>query len=419
MDGIYETNDMFNFDKLILTKPTQIPGGNYFIKLLVNDKPLYIQPPKCNLKQGISKAGKRMFADLMFSNENDQFIRWMENLENHCQNNIYKNRQQWFDGDLEMTDIENYFTSSLKIYKSGKYYIIRTNITTALGKSILKIYDENENEVDMDKINEDMNIMTILEIQGIKCSARSFQLEIELKQMLVLNHVNIFDKCLLTKKASNKNDLIHVNSPNKIEEKQNINDTIECRVENNEEEHILSNTISDDNVVFNETHTEVEQLNASNEQYSNETTFDASTNFPVTISNDVSKSNSNNEEYNENTVSEENTLEKKETEETEMIKENEIKVIEPNENKFSNGLEEVSIPLDDLPEDDKVQIKQRNEVYYEMYREARRKAKIARNLALSSYLEAKRIKNTYMLDDLKDSDDSDLDIDLEDEEKYE
>jgi hypothetical protein len=46
----------------------------------------------------------------------------------------------------------------------------------------------------------------------------------------------------------------------------------------------------------------------------------------------------------------------------------------------------------------------RQDVYYEKYREARQKAKIARDLALSSYLEAKRIKNTYMLDEIEDSD---------------
>ena len=42
-----------------------------------------------------------------------------------------------------------------------------------------------------------------------------------------------------------------------------------------------------------------------------------------------------------------------------------------------------------------------------MYKEAKRKAKIARDLALSSYLEAKRIKNTYMLDDIDDSEEDD------------
>lgn len=391
MEGIYETNDTFNFDKLLLIKPTLITGGNYFIKLVINDNSLYIQPPKCKLKQGISKAGKRIFADLMFTNENDQFIRWMENLENHIQNNIYKNREQWFDGDLEMTDIENYFTSPLKVYKSGKYYIIRTNITTALGKSMLKIYDENENEVDMDNINENMNIMTILEIQGIKCSARSFQIEIELKQMLVLNPVNIFDKCLLTKKTSDGDN----NNSKKIEEQQNSNNNVENVVEKTVVEKTeldsLLNTINDDKEPLNE-----------DDNSSSVHTID-----------DKNDANKTNEKIK---ISEENTLEKKEDENIEYTDNNEVKITETNENKNSIGLEEVSIPLDEIPEGDKVQIKQRNEVYYEMYREARRKAKIARNLALSSYLEAKRIKNTYMLDDLKDSDDSDLDMDLEDEE---
>jgi hypothetical protein len=50
-----------------------------------------------------------------------------------------------------------------------------------------------------------------------------------------------------------------------------------------------------------------------------------------------------------------------------------------------------------------------------MYREARRKAKYARELALASYLEAKNIKNKYMLDDIDDSDESDLDNDEENE----
>ena len=48
-----------------------------------------------------------------------------------------------------------------------------------------------------------------------------------------------------------------------------------------------------------------------------------------------------------------------------------------------------------------------------MYKEARRKAKVARDLALSSYLEAKRIKNTYMLDDIIESDESDEEIEDE------
>ena len=34
----------------------------------------------------------------------------------------------------------------------------------------------------------------------------------------------------------------------------------------------------------------------------------------------------------------------------------------------------------------------------------------AKEMAMASYLEAKNIKNTYMLDDIEDSDDSDIEM---------
>jgi hypothetical protein len=71
-------------------------------------------------------------------------------------------------------------------------------------------------------------------------------------------------------------------------------------------------------------------------------------------------------------------------------------------------LEEIEFNLDELPKESSIQLKQRNNVYYDMYKEAKRKAKLARDLAISSYLEAQNIKQTYMLDDIEDSD-SDLD----------
>ena len=76
---------------------------------------------------------------------------------------------------------------------------------------------------------------------------------------------------------------------------------------------------------------------------------------------------------------------------------------------YSNkdSLEEINInlDLDEIDKEDIVQLKKRNDVYYEMYNDAMNKAKTARDLALSNYLEAKRIKNTYLLIDDNDDDD--------------
>ena len=69
----------------------------------------------------------------------------------------------------------------------------------------------------------------------------------------------------------------------------------------------------------------------------------------------------------------------------------------------NQNLTEIEFNLEEIPVEESLVLKKRNDVYYEMYREALRKAKMAKEMAVSSYLEAKRIKNIYMLEDLSDT----------------
>jgi hypothetical protein len=77
-----------------------------------------------------------------------------------------------------------------------------------------------------------------------------------------------------------------------------------------------------------------------------------------------------------------------------------------------DSLCEVDFNLDEMTDSDTICLKERKEMYYQMYQEARQKAKVARDLALSAYLEAKQIKNKYLLYDVLDSS-SDESTDLE------
>ena len=54
--------------------------------------------------------------------------------------------------------------------------------------------------------------------------------------------------------------------------------------------------------------------------------------------------------------------------------------------------------------DNAMQLKKPNQVYYEIYKQARKKAKQAKKEAIMAFLEAKNIKKTYMLEDLDESD---------------
>ena len=343
---IYQANREFPFDKLTLV-PSTIVNGSFFTKYLISETPLYIQAPKCFSKNGLVKTGKRMFCDLIFIRENEQFIQWIEHLEIFTQKYIYDNREKWFETTLEMTDIEDSFTQIMKSYKSGKNYLIRTNVPTKSGGVCsLKIYDENENNIDSDTITDKNEMMTILEIQGVKCSSKSFQIEIEIKQIMILNPVDPFEKCVFKTSPSPTTTSIIDNN---------------LTVPNMGEKNFFDTPAVPEIPVYD--------------------------NPP--ISSDI--------------------------EDISIPEPKPDTLIDSELSKNDNELCEVEFDLEELPTDSEtIQIKTRNDVYYEMYREAKRKAKIARDLALSSYLEAKRIKNTYMLDDIDDSDDEDEDEDDDD-----
>ncbi len=91
------------------------------------------------------------------------------------------------------------------------------------------------------------------------------------------------------------------------------------------------------------------------------------------------------------------------------------------ENEIQESEEETTLPLEKnedleeielfVPEDEPMKLKKPSDVYLDIYKQAREKAKKAKNEAIKAYLEAKRIKELYMLDivDSTDSEDSEED----------
>ena len=90
----------------------------------------------------------------------------------------------------------------------------------------------------------------------------------------------------------------------------------------------------------------------------------------------------------------------------------EIQEIEEVDNLEEENIEESSPPelqeisIDTIEESEPLVLKKPTDVYYEMWRSARQKAKLARREAVAAYLEAKKIKENYMLEGI-DSDSED------------
>ena len=410
--SIYSTNkdfDSFHFDSIVLTKPGPIDNGNYFIKFLINNNNLYTQPPKCVTRNGIINVGKKWYIDLMFTNVDESFIQWVENLETHCVKHIYNNRSKWFDSEMELHDIENYFSTPMKVYKSGKYYILRVNIANHLGKPAIKIFNENQEEQTFDSVKENQQVMSVIEFKGIKCSARSFQIDIELKQLMTLAPINLFDNCVFNIDKTTTTSVVNETKEEAILEHI---ETVETDIIDSDNKESLE--ISTNDEAINIQNDNKETINKGDPEI-DETSFNViKYNEPV-----LENANDSIEEHTENKEiaddlgvseeKEENSIEISEN--VEEASEEKINIDTIDITPTTNAeFEEVNFDLEELPQEDKIVLKNRKDVYYEMYREARRKAKIAKEMAMASYLEAKNIKNTYMLDDIEDSDDSDIEM---------
>ena len=401
--NIFEPNKDFIFSNISLAQPSSIQGGAYFTKILYNNKPFYIETPKGSTKQGFVKNGKKIFCDLMFDNSNEDFINWIENLETKCQKLIYEKGDSWFQNRLELDDIETAFTSALRIYKSGKYYLMRVNVKMNYNTNIplVKIYNESEVPLTTEDVNSNTNIISIVEVQGIKFTSRNFQIELEMKQAMVLNTYEMFENCLI--KKNNKNESL---------QPQNIYN------ENPLQDKILIQSKRDTQQVKPPVDLE-ESVN--NDESTSETSLEK--NEETNIAKEVALEIANNLEQKDllnNQESFSNYLEKKDE-----IKQEEQQNTENNsvsqKNEFDLeveelGVEEISTDLKefDINENidtlESITLKKPNEYYYQIYKEARKKAKQAKKEAMIAFLEAKNIKKVYMLEDLDESDSEDSDL---------
>ena len=369
MDNIIEPNQNFDFTKLSLSHPSGIQGGAYFTKLEYNKKPLYIQTTKSLTRQGIVKTGKQYYCDLMFDKNSESLINWFENLEEKCQKLIFEKKESWFQNTLEESDIEGAFNSLIRVFKSGKYYLVRTNIKTnnTTEEPSIKIYNEDQHPIPFGDIKIETNIISILEVQGIKFTSRNFQIELELKQIMVLDNEPIFENFLI-KSFKNNNQ-----NQKPLEENNNIEVKLEDNL--NKKDFLKTENLEFEN---NEKTTNEENLTSD---------FLEETNFEDTL---------NKESENEKSLEIVNI----DFEDLNKEEKDELKEIA------------INVPLENN-ENTTIQLKKPNQVYFELYKEARKKVKEAKKNAIIAYLEAKNIKKTYMIENIHDSD-SELDAEIED-----
>jgi len=350
MNKIIDINE--DFDKLILHTPKAIQGGNaYVANISLHDAPVIFQTPKSKCKRGVHKTNKQIYTDLLFTDHNYSFLNWIQNLEKKVQSLIYEKRETWFGGDeddeLTLDDIEHNWMPLIKSYK--KKYLVRCyfpkNIKTY--SRAVSVYDNEENELSIDAIVGDSNLITILQLGGLKFSPTYFHLELNVRQVMVIKEKELFNKCLIQFDKP-KGDTI------KDDREISINENYDEEEDEEEEEEG-----EEDNI-----------------------------NLEIT-----------NENKDKILVVKKDEKMKREEEEIDITN----KKMEENVNtlvKNDNNNEISEINLEIPKEEHVVSLKKPNEVYLEIYKKAREKAKQARMEAIKAYLTVKEIKKQYLLEEI-------------------
>ena len=417
MENIIQPGNMrdFDFSNISLKNPKPVQGGSFLSSIKNNNNALIIQTPKIKTKKGITHTNKHVYTDLVFDNDNDTFIEWIENLQDSVRNIILKKSDSWFHDPVTLDEIEYNWNNSLRTYKQTKQ-LLRTFIhkNKGISSNVLKIYDSDYKTKHINDITSETTVICILEVIGLKFSNTSFQLDFCLRQVMILEEQPIFNEPLIklsTKKVSNKNSGEKNVIINEKPEEITLEKPLEV-VENLE-------TVDKDYKVAEETlDNSSNTLSENLEELAKVETVEQVKQLETNLVDSTEKDNIS------TTENKEKVVEKNEIEEfTNNVEEVNLDDLEKDADPVKteskkDELEEVNLTFD---EEDAITLKNPNEIYLDIYRQAREKAKKAKQEAIKAYLEAKRIKELYMLeivDSSEDESDSDEESGEEEDELF-
>ena len=393
-------DERFVFDRIQLGTPVSVFGGAYFTKMTNSSSDLYIQTPPCGTKNGVVKSGKRMFIDLLFDKTDENIVMWFENLEEKTREIIYTKRDMWFQESVDEDDIESAFSPSVRLYKSGTYYSMRVFLDNPRlygGSKNITIYDDRENELTVDDITSDSKIICILQVHGIKFTSKSFQVYTQIKQAMVIKN-NMFNRCCIKTSGGGRKEgmgeevVVYEQSP--VATLENIpNDVDDQSVVDEDNEQNISMVVVDterlDPVDLVERTNDIEH-NAPLPPPLPPPTPPA----PPTPPTPLTPLTPPTHLVPESVVSDDGDI-------IDIGFEDLSPVVA---NGSDDSLKEFTLDVD-VGSMESITLRNPDEVYYDIYKDARAKAKTARKAAIQSYIEAQNIRNTHHLEIANDSSD--------------
>jgi hypothetical protein len=344
-------------------------------------------------------------------------------MESECAKKIHANSQDWFaQGDDEssftLQQFEDMFVSLIRLNKRQGTISIRANVITEQkvqkdGEQLNKcdVYNTDSVSRPLNALTDSVTIIPLIELYGVSIASTSINLVLHLSECMIVSG----DEAIIKEKSRRKivapaaepvtDDIVKPHEEVKTETSaQESAETVDTqgkatdmsptRAQSEEQTEPMEVALEE---------LAIEEGDLSSLKVDNET----STEDDKLIQNGSDANEAKVEQVAEHVAEAAHHQPAPAPMELEVV-DNLPLTQDTNDN---DGLcEIVDLPLTC---DEKVSLRAPNEVYKEIYRTALAKAKKLRQVALDAYLDAKRIKARFMLDEFEESDMSDM----EDEEE--
>ena len=186
-----------DFEKIEYYQPQRSNDGclisTVYYKLM-NNNPLsiYLETPKLKTVSGIFKEGDEYYIEMELSLEgyDSSFYEFIEKIDEKNVVSCHYNSNVWFNKQLPLKTIEQFYKSPIKINLNGKNPTMIFKIPTYKGKILLEVYNQQKKLINMNKLCINDEMIAIIKFSGLRFLKQQFIAEWEIYKIKLLKIID-------------------------------------------------------------------------------------------------------------------------------------------------------------------------------------------------------------------------------------
>ena len=202
----------FDINNIIYQEPVKTAGGCLLSKTLYGYKseeiPIYIQTPRLKNVSNLEISDSRTYIELELDKQHINFYEFINNVDDHNISKTHSRSEDWFQQKLPMDVIDDFYKANIKMRKYNKSPVIKFKIPLYKNKTKkgCDIFGDDLKPIDISEVKKDVEVICILELQGIKFFKQRFEAEWNVVQLRAYLKPNISRECLINEDFLSDNE---------------------------------------------------------------------------------------------------------------------------------------------------------------------------------------------------------------------